>query len=519
MSVKLHNAVRRRDIQPARAEQLDSLERRDRLTSVMLASLPGLVAVLDREGTILAINDAWLEFGRANGVLSDALIGVGANYLQACRDGLGAGEPEAAYALALVEPACRGESTGRRIDFRCDSPRGERWFAMSAEPLRWSEGGAVVTYIDITDRKLAENAARESEERFRRMADALPVAIWMAEADGSRTYFNRQWLQMTGKVLEEEIGSGWLESVHPQDRPGYLDAYTRAIDARQAFCTEYRLRRFDGEYRWLMVTGIPRYTSEGAFDGYVGGCVDITDRREAEHLARDLNRHLIVAQEEERRRIARELHDHLSQQLALLAIDLQQLSTSPPNDTAALAAALQEQWRRTAEIASDVHAISHRLHPSKLEALGLVATIAAYCRDVSRQHFTVRFSEESVPTGISADVALCVFRILEEALNNVVRHSGASEARVALYCKDGDLVLQVFDAGRGFGGNGSRLTGLGFVSMRERLQLVDGTLSITSTQGGGTLVEARVPLGESSGSRPVEKDRAVGQGTELRFLG
>ncbi len=486
--------------------------------SVMLASLPGHIAVLDREGTIIAVNDAWLEFGRTHGVRSDDAIGVGANYLEACRDGSRAGEPGAADALAMVEAACRGEHSSRRIDFRCDSPR-ERWFAMSAEPLRWSEGGAIVSHIDITDRKLADNALRESEARFRRIADALPVAIWMSEADGARTYFNQQWLQMTGRALDQEVGTGWLEGVHPEDRPGFLTTYLQAIAERQAFCTEYRIRRFDGEYRWLMVTGIPRYTSDGVFDGYVGGCVDITDRREAEQLARDLNRHLIVAQEEERRRIARELHDHLSQQLALIAIDLQQLSTSPPDDPATLVTALHEQWRRTAEIASDVHGISHRLHPSKLEALGLVATVRSHCRDVSRQHFAVRFSEEDVPAAIPPDVALCVFRVLEEALNNVVRHSGASEADVALLSADGDLVLRVFDSGRGFGGSGSKLSGLGLVSMRERLQLVDGTLSITSAEGGGTLVEARVPL-ESLNARHVqESSRAVATSGGFSFDG
>lgn len=477
--------------------------------AAVIASLPGQVAVLDRDGTILAANDGWLEFGRANGVLSDASITVGANYLRTCHEGALAGAPGAAEALALVQSACRGESGGRRIDYPCDSSESERWFAMSVEPLRRPEGGAVVTHVEITERKLAEIAQRKSEVRFRRMADALPVAIWMSEADGSRSYFNQQWLQMTGKTIDEEVGMGWLQGVHPQDRSGYLDAYMRAIDARQAFCTEYRVRRFDGEYRWLMVTGTPRYTTEGLFDGYVGGCLDITDRREAEQLARDLNRHLIVAQEEERRRIARELHDHLSQQLALLAIDLQQLSTNPPDDAAALVAALQEQWRRTAEIASDVHGISHRLHPSKLEALGLVATVGAYCRDMSRQYFAVLFSDENVPSCITPDVALCVFRVFEEALNNVVRHSGASEAHVALVSEDGDLVLRVFDAGRGFGGEGSRLNGLGLVSMRERLQLVDGTLSITSAEGRGTLVEARVPLERRAVTGSAENDRSI----------
>ena len=152
--------------------------------------------------------------------------------------------------------------------------------------------------------------------------------------------------------------------------------------------------RYDGEYRWLLSSGSPRYGTDGAFHGFVGGCLDITEHKEAEARLADLSRRLIVAQEEERRRIARELHDHLSQQLALLAIELQQLDMHPPD---ALSATLHDLWRRTTEIASDVHGISHRLHPSKLEALGVVITMRGHCRDISRHGVRVHFIDREVP--------------------------------------------------------------------------------------------------------------------------
>jgi signal transduction histidine kinase len=237
---------------------------------------------------------------------------------------------------------------------------------------------------------------------------------------------------------------------------------------------------------------MPRYSTDGAFYGYVGGCVDITDRKNAEQTLRGVNRRLILAQEQERKRIARDLHDHLSQQLALLAIDLQQISVTPPKSADGLREALQGAWGRTAEIASDVHAISHRLHPSKMEALGLVATMRAHCRDVSRQGLAVKFFEHNIPDHIPADVSLCLFRVLEEAVTNVARHSGAQEASVTIEF-DGEISLRVFDKGRGMG-NGDGI-GLGLVSMRERLETLGGTLAITSRPGRGTIVRARVPLG------------------------
>jgi PAS domain S-box-containing protein len=407
---------------------------------------------------------------------------------------MASGDPYARQALAIVEAACEGQRGGQEMEYACESPDNERWFLMRAEPLRRIDGGAVVSHIDITARKMVEMALRESEQRFRRMAESLPVGVWMSDEQGLCTYFNQYWLQMSGRALEEEVGNGWLEAVHPDDRAGCMETYLGAFHARRRFEIEYRIRRFDGEYRWIHDIGMPRYSSDGTFHGYVGGAVDMTERRDAEQLLRDFNRKLILAQEEERRHIARELHDHLNQQLALLAVELQQLSLNPPGSVEALTAALQEEWRRTSDIASDVHAISHRLHPSKLEALGLVTTLRAHCRDLSRQNLEVHFSEQNV-SAVPPDLSLCLFRVAEEALTNVIRHSGATQADVSLTQTDGEIVLRVADAGCGFKVGTDRLRGLGLISIRERIHAVGGKVTISSAFGSGTTVEARLPRG------------------------
>jgi PAS domain S-box-containing protein len=476
-----------------RREAEGALGQSDRLKGAILDSLPAQVAVLDRSGTIISVNHSWTEFAVANGSASASLVAVGANYLDVCRTAGRNGCDGVGEALTVVEAACRGQRTGQQVEYRCDAPGCARWFLMTAEPLRRAEGGAVITHSDITARKLNEIALRESEDRFRRLADALPVAIWMADVGHGCTYFNKQWLELTGRSLEQECGDGWLESVHPDDRDACRREYLSAFAERQRFSMDCRLRRFDGEYRWLMDVGEPRYGSDGVFHGYVGGCIDITDRRDAEQLLRDLNRRLILAQEDERRRIARELHDHLNQQLALLAIDLQQLALHPPDVLESLVESLQAAWQLTADIASDVHSIAHRLHPSKLEALGLVTTIKAHCRDLSRQSLRVSFSQQGNPAGIAPDVSLSLFRIVEEALSNVVRHSGAPEAQVVLIDRAPELVLRIADSGRGFTNAAGAPNGIGLVSMRERIEALGGTLTIASTPGGGTTVEARVP--------------------------
>jgi signal transduction histidine kinase len=230
-------------------------------------------------------------------------------------------------------------------------------------------------------------------------------------------------------------------------------------------------------------------------------------RRSAERDLHDVSRRLIEAQEDERRRIARELHDHLSQELALLAIDLQQLATSVPASSRGLAGRLDSLHRRTNEIATDVHGLAYRLHPAKLETLGLPATIRRHCHDIARQGVVAHFSEGAAPASIPPDVSLCLFRVAEEALSNVVRHSRAAEARVSLHEADRHLVLRIEDAGRGFAQSDRQAhAGLGLVSMRERLRSVDGRLEIATAPGRGVIVEARVPLRPSAPAPATSAD-------------
>ena len=369
--------------------------------------------------------------------------------------------------------------------------------------------GCLITVIMLTAAALEreDQALRESERRFQLAANSAPVMIWMAGTDKLCDYFNEPWLRFTGRPLEEELGNGWINGVHPEDREECAKTYADSLDRREPFQMEYRVRRHDGEYRWILDRGMPRFI-DGSFAGYIGSCIDVTDRKLAEEALADLERRVFNAQEEERSRIARELHDDINQRIAMLTMDVASLARLEPASDSSRQSSIDSAVDQLRSLSSEIQAISRRLHSSQLEYLGLATAAGALCREVStRCQVEIDFQCAPELPGLPKNISLSLYRVLQEALQNAIKHGGARTIAVNLAGNAGEVRMSVSDRGVGFDLKmAEKKHGLGLISMRERMRLVQGEFAVDSKPGQGTTIRCRVALGTENPTTPLEYD-------------
>jgi PAS domain S-box-containing protein len=385
----------------------------------------------------------------------------------------------------------RSTKDGRRIDI-----------SLTVSPLKDRNGnpvGSSVIARDITDRKRAEALRRESEERFRMLADTAPVMIWVSGPDALFTFFNRQWLEFTGRTLEQEIGDGWAEGVHPSDFQPCVDYYRSSFDERRSFTMEFRLRRADGQYRWLVGNGIPRFGAEGDFLGYIGTCVDISEQKQNEQALQLLTSRIFTLQDEERKRVAAELHDGLGQSLAIIK-NRAQLGLRNQSNPERIIEQLEEIAATATAAILEVREIAHNLRPYELDRLGLGAAIESMVERVSNSTpISLSADLERMEDLLSPEAETSVYRIVQEALSNVIQHSNATVARIEIRTFEGKMTISIQDNGKGFpvsAGNDSSTRGFGLAGIAERVRGLGGFFEIVSKPEGGTTLTVHL---ESNG--------------------
>jgi PAS domain S-box-containing protein len=328
---------------------------------------------------------------------------------------------------------------------------------------------------------------------------------WEGEVEGQRfTYVSEQAVKMLGYPASAWYTPDFLAShIHPDDRQHVLSAYRKQTRLVEHFDLTFRMVGSDGHVAWVqnLVSVIPEEGTSGRMHGFM---IDISERKRAEEALKCLGRRLIAAQEEERKRVARELHDDLNQRMAVLTIELEQLGQKLQNNSSLLKG-LQKLSLEAQEISTDIHRLSYRLHPSKIDHLGLAAAVKSLCDELPLTQIgkpRVHFHQSGLPADLPKDVTLCLFRIAQEGLRNCVKHSGADSVKVVLTKTEHAIRLSVSDNGCGFDTRSPVMEkGLGFISMQERLRLVGGEINISSQARRGARIDVLIPLNSRTKSK------------------
>jgi PAS domain S-box-containing protein len=406
-------------------------------------------------------------------------------------------EDRARFAASVSERT--PESPDIQTSYRLLCPGGSTvWLEKTAHAF-FDEDGKMARMIgmvaDVTERKQAEETLRQSEEKFRSVFRDAGVGMLIVSPEGRILAANKTFCECLG-YTEDELLEKTVQSVtFPEDWPAFSRILTAALHDGHGY------QRF--EKRCLHKSGSIVYTESSAsliraFDGtpqyFVGEVIDVTKRKQAEAALSDMTRKLVEAQEQERARIARELHDNITQHLAMLAIELSQLRKKTEDLPEEVRERMYELQQMTCDISTGVHALSHELHSSTLEYLGLVTGMRSWCKEFGqRQQLQIDFESQNI-TKLPRDISLCLFRVLQEALHNAAKHSGANRIAVQLAENAGEIHLIVRDSGRGFDiESAMRSQGLGLTSMQERVRLVGGTIAVDSTTLRGTTIHVSVP--------------------------
>jgi PAS domain S-box-containing protein len=386
-------------------------------------------------------------------------------------------------------------------------PGGARWIHVVYVPTMGQDSnvdGWIAVLADVTERHEAEERLRKSEERFRAAFFQAAVGIAQTGIDGHWLLLNDRLCEILGYPRDELLEKTFIDITHPDDREQSLAGREKLLAGEiSSWSSDKRFIRKNGVTVWarLFLSLVRDEHNEPQY--FVSVIEDITEKIQAERALRHsrqelraLAGRLINAEEEERKRISRELHDDLSQKLALLAFDTGGLLVQPAPPAEKINEQLRNLQARVQQIGQNVRQISHQLHPSILEDLGLVAALTELCEEFSaREGIEVVFESEGVSNDLPIDVASCLYRVSQEALHNVLKHAQASQARLKVSASADGIHLCICDNGVGFDSEtGLARPGLGIVSMKERINLVQGEFSIDSKPGQGTELRAFVPL-------------------------
>ena len=464
----------------------------DHLLRAIVDACVSNVAVLNESGNLIYASKAWGMVDR-NPEEGSATV---PSYLESCRRFTASEfDDEANITLADdIQHILFGDEKEFHRKYLCHGLTESRPFLMHAARLNLP-GSTFRVLITHEDLPFVRDDFRDSKER---LIDLLGTKIlsWEGEVEGQRfSYVSEHAVELLGYAAADWYEPNFLAShIHTDDLHWVLAAYEKQTRITEHFDLTFRMWASDGRLVWIQNLISLSAESEGATKLH-GFMIDVSERKRAEEALKDLGGRLIAAQEEERRRVARELHDDFNQRLALLSLELEQLGQKIPKPLN-LRESVKRLQSQAQEIAAEIHRLSYKLHPSKLDHVGLAVAVKSLCSELTQSgKLNVEFHQSGFPAALNRDVTLCVYRIAQEGLRNCVKHSAAESARVVLTKTRSAVRLMVSDNGCGFNAKSPLIEkGLGFISMKERLHVLGGKMNVYSRPLRGTRIEISVPL-------------------------
>ena len=396
-------------------------------------------------------------------------------------------------------------------EFRVLRPDGSaRWVAAKGKFYYSREGDPermLGMAVDITERKQADEVLRLRQTELTEAQRLAQVGSWQWDPVTDSVTWSEELYRISGRnpTLPAVSFKEHRQLYSPESWEKLRLAVEEALRTGKSYELELEMVREDGTRRWIRARGEVQTDSAGRNIGLRGTAQDITESKRTEESLASASSRVIEAGERERYRISMDLHEDIGQRLSLLAIEVEQLQTDPPNRPADALDRMDAVLRQILNILTDVKASAHELHSPRLEYLGIATVMKCFCREFGeRKGVEIDFRNHGQPRLVPPDVSICLFRILQEALYNGVKHSGVQRFEVKLWETSDELHLTIEDSGAGFDPEAaSRGNGLGLISMEQRLKLVKGTFSIESRPQSGTTIHARVPLRGTASLRPA----------------
>jgi PAS domain S-box-containing protein len=407
----------------------------------------------------------------------------------------------------LFEKLKRGDISDYQLEKRYFRKDGSlMWGRLSVTLLGSHKSQIVMAMVeDITEKKKSEESLRDGEQRMRLAQQAARMGAFDWNIQTGINLWTPELEAIYGLPPGGFAGTqtAFENLIYAEDRERVLGLVDSALKFGKAMRGEWRIVWPDGSLHWIAARWQVFMNESGEPVRMIGVNSDVTERKLGEQALAEMTRKLIDAQEQERARIGRELHDDINQRLAMLAVGLEQLLLDPSDSQSRL----PELRDQLVEISSDVQNLSHELHSSKLEYLGVVAGIRSWCREFAERHQVEVEFRSDVRGDLPADVGLCLLRVLQEAVHNSIKHSGVKRTEVQLAGDSNRVHLVISDAGKGFDQETAlQGKGLGLTSMSERVRLVNGSITFHSKPMGGTRIHVRIPL-----SAEASSVRVVGQ--------